>query len=386
MKNVFWMVDIFLAAVALAFVARANTGSVIFLLAEQRIEISVNFFIVLLLLAFVVLFVIFRILAMIFGIPAAVRRFQDKRAQKMFNRALLAFFEGQYSESLKCAEKSFKRGKWQGLSAMLAARSAFSLNNADLQSAWLKEARQTRDEVDAAATLLEAESQLKNQQFAQAIQNLEHLPPKLAASSAALRLDLQARQGLKDGEGILERLKLLQKKGVIADEKSAESLKHQATLDALQQSTTTAELLKNFVRNLKTDSLEIATAAAEALLRFEEYAAAQKWIEKYLNEPAHLKDAAPLFDLYANLKTNDEQMRIAQAEKWLSANSDNGALLLALGQMCFRAQLWGKAQNYLEAAIALNQNARAHLELAQLLDYLNRPEDANRHYRALAQQ
>ena len=42
MKNVFWMVAIFLAAVALAFVARANTGSVIFLLAQQRIEISVN--------------------------------------------------------------------------------------------------------------------------------------------------------------------------------------------------------------------------------------------------------------------------------------------------------------------------------------------------------
>ena len=385
MKNLFWIVAIFLAAVALAFAVRSNTGSVIFLLAEHRIEISVNFFIVLVLLSFAVLFIVFRILAMIFGIPAAVRRFKDKRAQKMFNRALLAFFEGQYTESLKCAEKSFKRGKWQGLSALLAARSAYYLDNADLQSAWLKEARQKDEECESAATLLEAESQLKNEKFEQAIQNLEHLPPKLAASTTALRLDLKARQGLKDGEGVLERLKLLQKKGVVT-EKSAEAVKHQATLDALQQSTTTAELLKNFVRNLKTDSLEVATAAAEALLRFEESAAAQKWIEKYLSDPTHLKDAAPLFDLYANLKTPDEQTRIARAEKWLSADSDNGALLLALGQMCFRAQLWGKAQNYLEAAVALNQNVRAHLELAQLLDYLNRPEDANRHYRALAQQ
>ena len=125
MKNLFWIVAIFLAAVALAFAARANTGSVIFLLAEHRIEISVNFFIVLLLLALAVLFVVFRILAMIFGIPASIRRFKDKRAQKMFNRALLAFFEGQFSESLKCAEKSFNRGKWQGLSAILAARSAY---------------------------------------------------------------------------------------------------------------------------------------------------------------------------------------------------------------------------------------------------------------------
>lgn len=384
MKNIFWVIVLFLAAVALAFAVRINTGSVIFLLADQRIEISANFFIVLVLLLFAIMFVVFRILAMILGIPASVRRFKDKRAQKMFNRALLAFFEGQYSETLTCAEKSFKRGKWKGLSALLAAHAANSLENTDLQTTWLKQARQTDEECNAAASLLEAESHLKNAQFSEALQNLEQLPPKLAASTSALRLDLKARQGLKDGEGVLGRLKLLQKKGVVT-EKSVESIKHQAILDALNQSTTTAELLKNFVRHLKTDSIEIASAAVEALLRFEEDDAAQKWIEKYLSQPTHLKDAAVLFDFYANLKTKDEAQRIAHAEKWLSANSDNSALLLALGKMCFRAQLWGKAQNYLEAAIALNQNVRAHLELAQLLDYLNRPEDANRHYRALAQ-
>ena len=57
-------------------------------------------------------------------------------------------------------------------------------------------------------------------------------------------------------------------------------------------------------------------------------------------------------------------------------------LLLALGRMCVRQKLWGKAQSYLEASLAIRPSRAAHLELARLFDQLERPDDANRHYRA----
>ncbi|HXE38657.1 MAG TPA: heme biosynthesis protein HemY, partial [Azonexus sp.] len=54
------------------------------------------------------------------------------------------------------------------------------------------------------------------------------------------------------------------------------------------------------------------------------------------------------------------------------------------GRMCLRHRLWGKAQSYLEASLAVEPTQEAHLELARLCDQLERPEQANKHYRASA--
>jgi len=47
-------------------------------------------------------------------------------------------------------------------------------------------------------------------------------------------------------------------------------------------------------------------------------------------------------------------------------------------------RLWGKAQSYLEASLAVAESRDAHLELANLFDQLERAADANRHYRQSA--
>ena len=64
---------------------------------------------------------------------------------------------------------------------------------------------------------------------------------------------------------------------------------------------------------------------------------------------------------------------------------DDAILLMALGRMCQRQRLWGKAQSYLEASLAVAPSQEAHLELARLLDQLDRGDEANQHYRASAQ-
>jgi HemY protein len=52
--------------------------------------------------------------------------------------------------------------------------------------------------------------------------------------------------------------------------------------------------------------------------------------------------------------------------------------------LCREKQLWGKAQSYFEASLALADSRPAHIALAQLLDQLEQPELANKHYRAAA--
>ena len=59
--------------------------------------------------------------------------------------------------------------------------------------------------------------------------------------------------------------------------------------------------------------------------------------------------------------------------------------LYALGRLCIAAQLWGKAQSYLEASLNNAPTVDAHLALADLFERLERPGEAHAHYRAAAE-
>ena len=66
----------------------------------------------------------------------------------------------------------------------------------------------------------------------------------------------------------------------------------------------------------------------------------------------------------------------------MTANRRDAVLLLTLGRLCARQELWGKAQNYLEASISVEPLYSAYLMLAQLHDRLGNADAARRHYRA----
>ena len=46
------------------------------------------------------------------------------------------------------------------------------------------------------------------------------------------------------------------------------------------------------------------------------------------------------------------------------------------------AELWGKAQNYLEASLAFTPSRAAHLELARLAEREGRAAEAQKHFRS----
>ncbi|MGE5105462.1 MAG: heme biosynthesis protein HemY, partial [Betaproteobacteria bacterium] len=69
-------------------------------------------------------------------------------------------------------------------------------------------------------------------------------------------------------------------------------------------------------------------------------------------------------------------------ERWLITHSQDANLLYALGRICERRELWGKAQTYLEASLALDNHWRAHVALGELQAKLGRTDEANAHLAA----
>jgi len=101
---------------------------------------------------------------------------------------------------------------------------------------------------------------------------------------------------------------------------------------------------------------------------------------------------ATLVSLYGELPRMEQAERVAEArtrieraESWLLEHPQDPQLLGALGRLCAQAELWGKAQSYLETSLAFGESRATHLELARLQDRLGRGADAQRHYRRAAE-
>ena len=92
------------------------------------------------------------------------------------------------------------------------------------------------------------------------------------------------------------------------------------------------------------------------------------WLEELVLEYAHL----PLADL---------QQSLSKAEAWQDISQDSAALQLTLGRLCRRLELWGKAQDYLQASITLQESKEAHAEMARLQHKMGHVDVAIEHYR-----
>ena len=55
--------------------------------------------------------------------------------------------------------------------------------------------------------------------------------------------------------------------------------------------------------------------------------------------------------------------------------------MLALGRLCRKAKLWGKARSYLETSLGIEESRVGWLELAGMLDELDEKEAADDAYR-----
>src|SRR5947207_495858 len=87
-----------------------------------------------------------------------------------------------------------------------------------------------------------------------------------------------------------------------------------------------------------------------------------------------------LVELYGECRLSDATRQIEQAERWLAGHNQDAVLLRVLGTLCQRQQLWGKAQTYLEASLALDNHWRTHLALGEMLGRLGRSDEANAHF------
>jgi HemY protein len=254
------------------------------------------------------------------------------------------------------------------------------------QQYWLEHAKTDDPRTEAATLMLDAEMANEARRFDVALSALEKLQGKQGRHIAALRLELRARQGLGDWDGVLKLARQLVKRDALPVEVVRE-IRTQAHLGNIAKRVADQGKLTTYLRSVPEDERgrRVVLAAARALVGLGGEAEAQKLIESVLDAAWDEEWQPELAAIYGRLTNSEQTARIAKAEGWLRQHPDDARLLKALGRMCIRQRLWGKAQSYLEASLSVEPSQQGHLELARLFDQLGRAEEANKHYRASAQ-
>lgn len=389
MRGLFWILALCGLAVAVALGARYNDGYVLVVFPPWRAEVSLNLFIIALLALFFLLYAGTRALAVTFGLPKRVREYRARRqrenASMVFQDAVRLLFEGRFGQALKKAGEAHGAGTAPGLSALIAARAAQRMREPEKQQYWLEHAKTDDPRTEAATLMLDAEMANEARRFDEALAALEKLQGKQGRHIAALRLELRARQGVGDWDGVLKLARQLVKRDALPLEVVRE-IRTQAHLGNIAKRVADQGKLTAYLRTVPEDERgrRVVLAAARALVALGAEVEAQNLIESVLDAANNGEWQPDLAAIYGRLTNSEQTARIAKAEGWLRRHPDDARLLKALGRMCIRQRLWGKAQSYLEASLSVAPSQQGHLELARLFDQLQRTEEANKHYRASA--
>jgi len=367
-----------------------SDGYVLVVYPPWRVELSLLLSVLAVAAAFAVAYVTVRLISHTLALPAQVRAFRERRqrdhAQTALAAALLCYFEGRFARAEKEAGLAWEAGAAPGLAALIAARAAHQMREYERRGQWLERAEAAGESMHAARLLTQAELALDERDFVGARDALRSMHGTVPRHIATARMLLRAERGAQNWEEVLRLASLLAKRGALAPA-IAEEHRVQAYIELLARESGDRGSLEARLRRIPAPDLahpRVAVAAARRAAALGEAALERELIERSLG--AEWSGALAL--LYGDLqkleaqKAKDEaRVRIERAERWLREHAEDPQLLAALGRLCMAAELWGKAQNYLEASLSFAPSRAAHLELARLAEREGRSAEAQKHFR-----
>jgi len=382
-----WSVVLAAVAVGIALLARQSDGYVVIVAAPYRVELSLNLLVVLVLAGYIAFHALARLAATLAAIPARVRAYRAERARSRsrhaLNDALLAFFQGRYASAQKSAAVALENEESRPVAAIIAARSAHELGRFAEREQFLEQARGDAPEVDQARLTTLADLLLAQGRHEEALAVLKDLAGRDARNVRLLRMRLAAETALRRWDEALATVATLAKLGGLSEAEAATARRtaHLGNLNRkAQDAAALAAYWKQLPQELRVDGA-IAATAARYHLALGGTTEAQAIVEAALEAAWD----AGLVALYAECAGATALPLIERAEKWLRAHARDPALLLTLGKLCMRQELWGKAQSYIEASLALEPTHEGHMTLAALMERLGKTHEADRHFRRSAE-
>ncbi len=340
----------------------------------------------LILLACVAFYVFVALLRHGFGMRRSFSRFRAARlgnkASRALTQGLIQLTEGHWDKAEKLLVDHAPYSDTPLLNYLAAARAAHMREAYERRDELLKQAIESDSKANVAVGVSQAEMQFGSGQFEQAHATLVRLRELSPKHPYVLKLLAKVLYRQESWEALLGLLPDLVKQNLL---KNDEMNKVQgATLQAMFQHYAKegqTDKLQAMWKKLPTpirENHEAILLYAKALHTAGDDLACNGLISNILSK--RWDDG--LADLFGRIQHHSLGNTIQQAEKWqLSQPDNNPALLLLLARLYNQQKLWGMAKNYYESSLNQTPNAEGYLELAELLETMKEPENAQRCYR-----
>ena len=385
-RILFWI--LFITALGLGaylFVLEKGAGYVLVKYGDYSIETTLAFGIIVVAVAAVLIRYIFKFLMGVWHIPRAVknqsqgRRFNKSR--KLLTQGLVDLAEGRYDQAETRLVKMVDYSESPLLHYLAAARAAQLQGRYEERDRYLKAAHEARPDAEVAIGVTQAELQLAHQQTEESLATLTHLRSIAPRHDHVLRLLARVYLELEDWTSLIEILPEIRKKKLLSEHllKTMETKTYQGVLDAASGNQQALE--KAWSKIPKTAHTDANLVVHYVNLSNQVASQNNNTEQLIVKSLVHHWDDR-LIDAYGLFEANNANAQLKQAEKWLNDYGQNEYLLLALGRICIRAKLWGKAQSYLEASIGARAMPANCLVLAELMsNHLDQKSKASEYYK-----
>ncbi|WP_303903085.1 heme biosynthesis HemY N-terminal domain-containing protein [Thiohalomonas denitrificans] len=373
---------VLVGVVGLALLVQEDSGYVLLSWGEWTVESSLSLLLIVITLTFVALHLLVRLLVNGWRIPGRMahwRREQRlRKARRSTQRGLLALAECDWKRGERYLIRNGADSEIPLINYLGAARAAQKQGADERRDRYLAQAHQSMPEAELAVGFTQAEVQLSHGQTEHALATLMHLRSIAPKHGYVLNLLRRLYEQLGSWKDLLELLPELRRQKVLEPE-AIDTLERKAHAKLLRRPGQSASSLREIWERVPRGQRngELLRLYVEELLRVGENQDAEKLLVGGIRQ---IWDPE-LVRLYGLVQSDDPGRQLSVAESWLADHDRQPDLLLSLGRIAVRADLWGKARAYLEASLGAAPRAETYCELGHLLARLGEGEKSRECFR-----
>lgn len=351
--------------VAIVHLAAQDPGFVVIGRGSLVLEAGLAMFIALLLAAFLVFYLLLRLIVNLWELPERLHSGNEQRNRERRYTALVDGFSRLMEGQWKRAEQNLVRtlpGFLHYLGAAYAAQQRGDLLQRDAYLAEVK--NEVPAEYLLPAKLAQVRLHMAQRQFTDALGILHELREDHPRHPQILALLKEIYLHQESWTNLYQLLPELRKRKVTDSEQTL-ALEGRSVSGLLHAAAEHGEDSINHVWNnlAKVQRLNpgIAATYSDYLRGWGRHNDAETVLRDSIRQHWH----ADTVKRYGVVDA-DKVQQLNQAEKWLKGRERDAVLLLTLGRLCMRNRLWGKAMQYLESSLTQQPAPETYQTLGEL--------------------
>lgn len=380
MRFLAYSILVLMAMIPVGMVAHKDPGYMMLAIWGWTVESTVVAIMVVALVVFVLLYIIVRAVLNLLHMPGSVKQWRAYRksdkAERFLQEGFTQLAAGNWSQAERLATKPVSNEKSSLVNYLTAARAAQGLKQLERRDHYLNAAEHKFPKEPLAVGLTRAELQIQQGEWQLAVNTLG----KMHISAPKNRQVLALLAKVYEHEGYWPRLLELTpsiRKFKAMEEGQINALEHKACMAVIAGTGEDKGALEKVWQNLPArfkQDVDVLDAYIKQLLKQGASDIAEPLIRNALTHQWH-DDLARLYGL---IQSPDAKRQLDVAEGWLQLRKDNAIVLMTLGRLCLRNQLWGKARQYFEASASAGGPSEVYYELGLLLEALGEREQSHK--------